>query len=125
VNWQGCSKQNAHLTRANLEGANLQGTNLRGAWLMGANLLNANLTGADLTGANLEGANLSCVIFTGATLSGAKWNTGRMCDVSSSGGRCKIVYADWENGWVYHKNDPVYYPLAGANDHCGSGRSKR
>ena len=96
VNWQDCNKQNANLTGANLEGANLQGAHLRGARLMGANLLSANLTGADLTGANLQGANLSCVIFTVAILSDARWNSGRMCDHDDSIGRCKIVYAKWE-----------------------------
>ena len=122
VNWQACDKHNADLTGANLQGAILRGANLRGAKLILANLLKADLTGADLTGADLKGANLSCVVFLNAALSHVRWNTGRMCDGTSPAGLCQIVYADWELTWVYHKNDPVYYPRPGDNDHCGSHR---
>ena len=149
VNWAGCDKRNAQLSRANLEGANLQGANLRGArldgasllsanltdanlqganlqgaHLGGASLLSANLTDADLTGANLNGANLSCVIFTGATLSRTRWNNRRMCNEFSPKGRCQIVYSDWEITSKYHKNDPVYYPRPGANDRCAGARGR-
>jgi hypothetical protein len=142
VNWQGCDKQRANLTGARLMGANLRdaklmnadlsmadltgakltGANLTGAKFINTKMLNADLTGADLTGANLNGANLSCVIFTGATLSRAQWNTGRMCDDPSPIGRCKIVYTQGASTWMQREYSPLYYPRPGANDHCGSHR---
>ena len=88
VNWSGCDKTNAKLTRANLSRANLRGADLTRADLYKANLSGTKLRDAKLSGANLTNANLTNTNLWDANLTGATWTDGRKC-AEWSIGECK------------------------------------
>lgn len=63
-----------NLSRAYLERANFQKADLRGSSLQGANLCEADFSSADLSDVDFAKAFLDSAIFTGATLTHAKFN---------------------------------------------------
>jgi uncharacterized protein YjbI with pentapeptide repeats len=101
VDWGGCDKIDAHLSRANLTDASLTGAYLNGVYLNGANLTKANLTSANLTGAYLIGANLTGANLTGANLTGAYLNGANLTKANLTGtklSRAKLSGATWTDG---------------------------